>query len=121
MEETKLRLYGLNKLDQKELEAELDPSVVAFDESIPEGGEHGELLTVTAIVLVGIVSLRLLAAWLLKTRRSEQLNETLEIERPDGTRIKRSLSVNLRGSEEPEAAVLKALTDLFPAELAHLA
>lgn len=120
MEDTKLRLYGLNRLDKRELQQELDPSLLSFEEPVAEGGEHGELVTVTAIVLVGIVSLRLLAAWLLKTRRSEKLNETVEIELPNGTRIKKTLSVDLKGSDEPEAEVLNALTDLFPAELAGL-
>jgi hypothetical protein len=120
VEGVKLRLHDVTRLDQRELQERFGDDVLSFDTpSAGEGGEHGELATATAILILGMGTLRLLAAWLLQARRTQQINETIEIERPDGTRVKRSLSVDLSEVDEAEPAVLKALVDLFPLDLAQ--
>lgn len=120
MDGTTLRLRDLSGLDRRELAAALPPECLDFEQPEAQGGEHGELATATAIVVVGVASLRLLAAWLVRARRSQKLTETVEIERPDGTRITRTMVLDLDEVDEPEAAVLRALSDLFPLDIGQI-
>lgn len=108
----KIHLPGLNRLDQREL-AEALPGSVEFERQGADGGRHGELLTATAIVVVSVEALRVLAGWLLRTRRTSKIKQTIIRERPDGSRETLCLQVDVNDSEAPDQAVVDALSKLL--------
>lgn len=110
---TRIFLAGLNRLDQRELAASLPNDAVELERPAPNQDEFGELITATLVLLLSAQALRVLSAWLLRTQRSGRIEQTIEVERPDGTRETRTLRVDVRESESPDADVLEALSKLL--------
>src|SRR5262249_15151705 len=94
-----IHVPGLNRLHERELAEALPDGSVEFERAEAEGGRHGELLTATAIIIVSVEALRVLAAWLLRTHRNRKIEQTIIIERPDGLRETRKLKVDVSDSE----------------------
>lgn len=62
-----IRIPGLTKLDQLELKKQLGSEDIRFEEALVDDGDHGELATVTAIVIVTLAALKALSVWAART------------------------------------------------------
>ena len=104
-----VRLPDVTKLDQLELRKQLSADDLHF-ESDSEGRDvHGELLTTTAVVLVSLSALRVLAAYLLKKTNRRRFRQRVEIVAADGTKHIKTIEYAGESSEAPEADILKQL------------
>jgi ABC-type anion transport system duplicated permease subunit len=104
-----LRLSGLTGLDRRELDDMLPAGSVRFERATTAGNGYGELVTTTAVVLVSAEVLRLVAIWLVRTRRNNVVEQEVEIEEPSGRRITTQIRVRLTERSAPEAQVLERL------------
>lgn len=114
-----IRVQGLDKLDQLELDEQFEPGAVQFEESAMTDGKHGELVT-TAIVVVSVLGLKVLAAWLMKNRSGEKLRKTIEIVNADGSKRVETIEIDLRSSVAPNKTVLTELARLCNVDLGVL-
>lgn len=108
-----LLVPGLTPLEQLELEETLKQDVdFRPDELSPD--QHGEFLTATAVVAVSTLAIKALAAWLAKSHgRDNTLEEQIEIELPDGTKISHKFAVKSRSASELPAETASALSELL--------
>jgi hypothetical protein len=116
-----IRISDVTKLEERELRDKLDPDVVSFEEEEQGEDTHGEIATATAIVIVSLAALRVLAIYLVKTRDRDRRTKRVEVTKPDGTRRVVEIVIDTSSSKEPEADVLKQLaeaTDVKASELA---
>jgi hypothetical protein len=118
VETTTIRLAGLNKADVLELYEYVDrQSVTVEDEKIPEG-DFGDLGLSAALVLLSIPALKGLIAYLAYRHRGKSFEQTIEIERPDGTREKTVIRWRDTSAEPIDAALARELASStgIPAE-----
>jgi hypothetical protein len=104
MAEIEVRVSGLNKVDQLELEGELG---VRFEEMAVPAGSHGELTLITAYFAMS--ALTALAAYLLRSTEDELVEEDVDIVHPDGRRETRHVKVHRKKSEAPAADIIKQI------------
>ena len=114
-----IRIPGLQKLDVLEMPEAFPAGAVAFTDEKMTGGRHGELVT-TAVVVLTALSLKALAAWLLKSRTSKRITKTIEIVDASGARRIETLNVDVSSSSAPESEVLKALATLTSFDVTKL-
>lgn len=94
MAEIEVRVSGLDKVDQLEMEEERG---VRFEEMDVPAGSHGELTLLTAYFAMS--ALTTLAAFLLRKHSGESFEELVEIVHPDGGVEKRHVKWDRRSSE----------------------
>jgi hypothetical protein len=61
-----IELVDLSKLDLLELEGKLPAQALTVDKTERHDDSHGELATATAIVVVSLATLRVIAVWAAK-------------------------------------------------------
>ncbi len=103
MSESTFRIRGLTKLDQRQLS---DPGITFTEERL-DGHDHGEVVTLVAIVASSAITA--LAAYFLRKHRGESFEESVEEVRADGTVKRRVVKYSKSSSEPPDAAVLRQL------------
>jgi hypothetical protein len=108
-EAVEIRLQDLTRLDQLEISKQLPSDSLRFESEPHSRDTHGELATVTAVVVVSVVALRVLAAYLMKKSNRKSFKKSLEIIKSDGTRQIVTIEYNDASSEAPEAEILKQL------------
>lgn len=116
---SEIRVQGLTKFDQLELQHELPSGVIRFEEERMPGGKHGELLT-TAVIVSTVLGIRALGAWLLKTRTNNRIAKTVELVATDGSRRVEKIEIDLSKSTAPDRDVLGALAKLMGVDFADL-
>jgi hypothetical protein len=115
---TAIRIGGLSNLDRLELSQLMPADTFQFETEEADGAKHG--IEPVTIIVVTVLGLRALTAWLLKNRRHDRIERTVEIELPDGTRRTERLSVDLSSSSAPDEQVLKAIADLLHVDVSEL-
>ena len=100
----KIRIPGLSHLDREELAQEVDGDLIEFESEAMPGSQYGELLT-TAVVIVTLAGLRVLATYLLRTSENEKIRKTLEIVNADGSKKVETIEIELNMSKAPQADV----------------
>ena len=80
----KLHVPDLSLAEYYHLEEAIGEEDVFLDRSKAAGSRHGALDPVTAVVIISVASLQVLAVWLSKNRKSGRFAEVLKIEHPDG-------------------------------------
>jgi hypothetical protein len=104
-----IRVPGITKLDELELRKKLDPSALRIEEDDGSSDIHGELATATAIVIVSLAALRVLAVYLVASHDGQEFEQTVEVERKNGEKRKTVIRYKSSSSKAPEAAVLEQL------------
>jgi hypothetical protein len=106
---TQITLMGLSRLEAHELGAlpGWETVRVVRDE---DPGDFGDVTTIAAIVVLGQAALRTLAAWLISSRSKVAVKQTIEVQRPDGTRERHTLELQ---TIDTEAAAYEKLRDLM--------
>jgi hypothetical protein len=105
-------VYGLSQGDRFELSRRVPAELVAFeDEPVPDDSA-GEIALATAIVIGSAVGLKAFAQFLLWRHRGESFEETVDITRPDGTKVKSRLKWRKADPGSAEAEVVARLTSL---------
>lgn len=105
----KIRLLGLSTADSLELGEFLDDTPVEFEEEPIAEGDFGDLGLVTAAVLLSVPVLRGLVAYLAYRHRGSSFEQVIEIERPDGTRVRTAVKWRDTSTEPLDAAVAREL------------
>jgi len=105
MEPPKLIIRGLSSLDEEELREALGDNVEVNEPEVPEG-TLAEPATITAIIILGSMTIGALALWLSKKRRSHLYRETFRIVHPDGRVEERTLEVRASSEEEAKAEIM---------------
>ncbi len=114
--QTTIRVPGMTRLDRLEIGHELGADAVRFEEEALPDGQHGELAT-TAIVVVTVLSLKVLASWLIKNRTSNKIRKTIEIVGADGSRRSETIEIDMRTSTTPERDIMGQLAKLCEIDL----
>lgn len=109
MAESRIRLPGLSRADALELAEFVDRSSTSYEEEAVPEGEYGDLGLVTAAVLLSVPALRGLIAFLAYRHRGKTFEQTVEIERPDGTRVRTSVKWRDTSAEPVDVALAKEL------------
>lgn len=105
---TSIKIPDLTKLDQLELEGQLENGRLHIEEH-EETETHGELATATAVVLVSLAALRVIAVWLSKKNQRTSFKKVIEVVDPTGNKRTFTIEYDRRSSTPPEAEVLKQL------------
>ena len=106
-----VHILGLNALDKSELERALGQDDVQFEEvHVPEG-TYGEPGTIIAVVVISVAIIKGLTAWLMKKRRKGIVQQEIEIEYPDGRKVRKTIQIDVSSSDP--AKVLNQLGEAF--------
>lgn len=108
MDEVVLRLDGLNQTDKIRLRSELPPESVTFARQPTPAGAHGEIALTVAVIALSAVALKGFVAYLVARHGTDEFEETVEIERQDGSKLKRT--IRRRSSEPISDAVVHELS-----------
>jgi hypothetical protein len=115
-----IRLPDITRLDQLELGKRLPAEDLTF-ESAQEGRDlHGELMLATAVVLVTLSALRVLAAYLLRKHNRKAFKQQLEVVAADGSRRTTTVEYTADSAEAPDAQILKQLAAACHVDLGTL-
>jgi hypothetical protein len=107
--DAELVIGGLSALDREELKEILSPDQVAFNEpGIPEGS-LAEPAAIAAIIVLTPITIAALGLYFGRKIRLHTFDESVEITRPDGTKLKHRLQVRAKSAEEANTQVLAQL------------
>jgi hypothetical protein len=113
-----IRVFGLRRLDSLDLLKQYPDAKITFEPGSVTGSEHGELASATVILLT-LAGLRVLAAWLMKNRKNDVIEHSLEVVGADGSRRIEKFSMRLSASTS-QADVVKAIADLLGIDVSKL-
>lgn len=116
-----IRIPELTHLDELELSKRLPADGLRFEQATKSPDLHGELATVTAVVIVSLAALKVLAAYLAKKHYGGTVKQTVEVTTRDGTRRRSTIECSATSEEPPDAAVLKQLAELCDVDLTQAA
>lgn len=71
-----MQIFGLTKLDQLELKKHLHESELKFKEENVNETDFHELATTTAVVIVSLAALRVIAVWVAKSKKTVTFSKT---------------------------------------------
>ena len=109
-----LRLRGLRRSDARELADSLGAEATILAEESPPVGGYGDLGTRTVAVIVTARALRAIATFLGARQRShdETVSVLVQIDDPDGSRRKETLTYKAAPGQSTVAAAAAALREL---------
>lgn len=110
-----IRINGVSRLDSEGFK-ELLGQDVSFAPSETADFHHGDMATVSIAVAISALTLRVIAAWLVKGRRYSTIEREIEITQPDGSFRRERLRIKISEEDAAEADVLRALTELTAAD-----
>ncbi len=116
----RIKIPDLTKLDQLELQRQLGADEFQIEEPEEGGQTHGELATATAIVIVSLAALRVIAVWLSKSHRSATYKRTVEVISPNDTK-RVTIQYDGKSDEPPDADVLNQLAKACELDVGALA
>jgi hypothetical protein len=106
-------LEDLSEIDRHELERNIPPeNLSVIEPQVPEGA-HGELITITAVVVVSVSAIAGFTAWALKKWRREKFELIAKVRKPDGTEQEVTIKIDKTSSTPPNEQVLQALAGIF--------
>lgn len=108
-EPCQLRILNVTRLDELAMKEALGDAAVRFESTPAAGGEHGEIATSTAIVIITLAALRTLAIVLIRPQSGSSFSKRVEVVREDGTRRVTEIKYKQSASSSPEADVLAQL------------
>jgi hypothetical protein len=107
-----LRIDGLKKADFLEMSEFVDPDALSSETTSVGEGNVGELATLAVVVVVSAVALKGFVAYLMYRHRGESFEETIEIESPEGAKVKRTIRYRKSEGEPGDVAVARELSNL---------
>ena len=114
-----IRVPGLTRLDVLELKEAFPEAKVSFEKTGGTDVKQGELATV-AVITLSAIGLKMLAAWLLKSRTTDVVEKTIEIVNADGSTRTERIKVNLARSTAPDAKVVDSLSKILDFDMSQL-
>jgi len=116
-----LVLADLAQLELSELDelGEQNSGIVRIEKPHVDKDRHGELLTATAIVMLTVSGLKVLASWLSKTRKKETIEIDVTVRRGDVEEVRR-VRWTRKESSAPTPDQLKALSDMLKIDVSAL-
>lgn len=107
-----VHLAGLSKADAIELAEFVDRENTTFADEGLSDGDFGDIGALTAIVVLSIPALRGLVAYLAYRYRGKSFEQTIEVERADGTRVRTTITWRDTSSEPIDASIARDLASL---------
>ncbi|MBI3867374.1 MAG: hypothetical protein HY299_02500 [Verrucomicrobia bacterium] len=113
-----VRIPGLSRLDSLDLKKRFPKAEIAFEPTTGSDAAHGELAAI-ALVALTVVGVQALAAWLMKNRKKNRIEKTVEIVDKKGARRTEKIVIELSESTS-EADVVKQLGKMMHVDVASL-
>lgn len=110
-EATRILLPDLDKADALEVREYVGAGDVAVEERPTPPGQFGELVLATVAVTVTVAAIKGLIRYFGDKHRGKSFEEQLELELPDGTRMRWKLRYDERQGEAPAVALAKQLAE----------
>jgi hypothetical protein len=114
-----LEISGLTKLDRLELEKLISPENVAFEASEIDDSLHGEISTLTAIVILTPAVLGAIGLWITRNRRKLVIKQQKESIGKNGE-VKREITEINLDSTETNSDVVKEIGKVFKIDSAAI-
>ena len=112
MTERVLYLGSLTRLDQLDMSSLSEKAPIEFREDMPIAHEHREFMTGTAVMVLGLAALRVIAMWIAKNRSRTNFEHVYAIEAPDGT-VKQGTMKLTVSADTSEAEIIRLLSESF--------
>jgi hypothetical protein len=112
MNQVLIKLSGLNRLDQLELTKTIDPEDISFNEERAPRRAFGDPATISAIVVLGLATLKVLSAYLAKSRSTQRVTVDFEIRDQSGN-VKRATITEIASSSSADPEVIARLSELM--------
>jgi hypothetical protein len=113
MESVAIRFQNVERIDAYNLKAK-EPSVEIVE--IEEGTDLAQYEPGTVIVMIAMAALGVAAAWLLKNRKTTEIDEELTVIKSDGTMVKKNIHFKVDQSLATDQSVA-ALTEYMKRSL----
>jgi hypothetical protein len=104
----RLRIGGLDKLDARHFERELQDDVT-FEQEELTTDKAGEPATLIIAFTLTALAIRAFAQWAMKERKRGIYRHSVEIEHPDGRRETRVVELDTRSSAPGSAEVIEKI------------
>lgn len=117
MSATELSISGVTRLDTLELKKQLGESMRGAENGISMDDNHGILGTTTAIVVVSLAALRVLAVHLARKHERQSFAYTVDVKIPDGSTHSTTIKWDTSSTLAPEVAVLQQLGKVCAVEI----
>jgi len=117
---TNIRVPDLTRLDLLALEKELGKDNVSVEMEERSGDAFHELATITAVVIVSLAALRVLAVHLARKHERREFTVVAEIEAADGSRKRVTISSKEANRGAPDAQVLEQLAKACDVDISAL-
>jgi len=105
----RLHLDHLTRLDQLELTKHLTGEQIRFTPASTDSRMHGDLGLLAAAVIVSLPALHVLGLYLLRGQSEDHIERTVEVECPDGSRLKTTIRIDRNSSQAPEEQIAAQL------------
>ena len=112
MNDIRFRMVDLTEMEANELADLLDSPV---DQRALKGSRHGELTTVTLIVVLSQPVLQALSLWIFQRRRKSIAKYRFERELPDGTWERLTVAIKFTENSSPESVTKQIIEQLLTA------
>jgi hypothetical protein len=108
----RIRLLDLDKAEALELGEFVGAEAITLEEQPPPPGSFGELTLAIAAVYVTVKAVSGLIRYFAAKHAGESFEEKIEIELPDGTRVKRRIRYRKTPDEPVLVGLARELADL---------
>ena len=108
-----IQIPHLSRLEMLELKSLDTTGTIAFRDEKPPTGAHGDMGTTTAVVIIGMATLKVIATWLAKRESRQTFKRTLRYIDPKGRKRDEVIEYSQALSDPPPAQILNALAALF--------
>ena len=115
-----IRIHGLTKLDELELGKQLSVENIRFESASDKDDIYGEIATITAVMIVSLAALRILALHLVRSSNRKSFKKRIEVEDGKGGRHVVEIEYMASSSEAPEADILKQLATACDVDTSEL-
>jgi hypothetical protein len=115
--QTVIRLPEVTPLDKLSLQKHLSSEEIDFEKPSTLDDEHGEPVTVVAVVVVSVNALAALTYYLLRKYRKKTFRIQVERTNPDGSKENINIEYEAVSSDPPEQAMIKEIASKFNVDL----
>lgn len=113
-----VRIPGLSRLDSLDLKKRFPKAEITFEATTGGDAAHGELASI-ALVTLTLAGVQAFAAWLMKDRKKNRIEKTVEIVDKKGVRRTEKIVIDIDESTS-EADVVKQLGTMMHVDVGKL-
>lgn len=104
-----IQITGLSRVDMVEIQQADKDHLIKFAPTNRTTERHGEMGTVTAVVIMSLAALRVLAVWLARHHTGQHYKRVIHFVDADGAEHTEQIEFSTSASEAPTEQALNAL------------